>query len=223
MSEPAKDEPQSGDAATTQEKDSNSVNISTALSASTWNTRIRKVLMTHETATLGALGQAMQTLVDAVESLKRDKVAIVKSIETRWIPVESANRTIQKAKLTITLERGENAMLLSGYRLRRTLALFDHLQSENAEGKSADPFDYETPEVLSINAVKNVDFELEADDATKATATAFLNRLSSTKSAITAQEFVKYVSYLVSPSLPNKSFDAAFTKLLPAKDPPAST
>jgi hypothetical protein len=168
--------------------------------------RARKILRLEEECTVGGLGQAIGLVVEVVEILKREKVAVVKKVETSMVDGKSLRTRFRKPKIEITLGRGEYATLVSDYRRRKVIDIFETHDPEMTGKLSRD-------QIEKLNLAELFHSSEKADgveDIDRVAAAAdFLN----TKEELDLPEFIRYASILINPLLLEAKFKVAVSGL----------
>lgn len=164
--------------------------------------RARRALRVHEEITVIGFDGYMSSAATVVETLKRQKIAHIKKIETAMdIPLLNANNFVSFArpvpKIVIHLRRGDLAPYLSGFYQRKIVDLFETLDKE-ANGRVS----YE--DIMKLDMTN----AFHATDEQKQRA---LKEIEG-KSHVTLPDFIRFASHCIHPKLRDDIIKDVFEK-----------
>jgi len=151
--------------------------------------RARRALRVHEQITVIGFNNFISSACTLVETLKRQKIAHIKKIETTMdTPLLNQNgfMTFARAvpKIVIHLTRGELALFLSGFNQRKITDIFENIDT-NSTGR------------ISQDDVTKLNF-FDAFQTTNELKQRALREIQG-KTHITLPEFIRFASYCIHP------------------------
>jgi len=158
--------------------------------------RARRALRLHNEITIIGFDNYISSACTVVETLKRQKIAHIKKIETTMdTPLLNTNNFVAFArpvpKITIHLTRGELAFYLSGFYQRKIIEIFESVDK--------DSIGYLTSEqIVKLDLVKN----FHGSDEQKQRALKEIHG----KIHITLPEFIRFASHSIHPKLRDDLF-----------------
>jgi len=158
--------------------------------------RARRALRLHQEITVIGFDNFISSACTVVETLKRQKIAHIKKIETNMdIPLLNSNNFVSFArpvpKIVIHLSRGELAQYLSGFYQRKVIEIF-----ENADKESTGR--------LTYDQVAKLDFP-NAFHATEEQKLHAQKEIQG-KHQISLSDFIRFASHAIHPKLRDDVF-----------------
>jgi len=164
--------------------------------------RARRALRVHEQITVIGFNNFISSACTLVETLKRQKIAHIKKIETTMdTPLLNQNGFVTFAravpKIVIHLTRGELALFLSGFNQRKITDIFENIDT-NSTGR------------ISQDDVTKLNF-FEAFQTTNELKQRALKEIHG-KTHIALPEFIRFASYCIHPKFREDLFKKTLFK-----------
>lgn len=188
----------------------NRINVASNQPTRTYMTRAKKILRSHDTMTIGALGMAMSIAVELAEMLVNSHYATKLNIRTSYVGKgdQTNLKGPRKPCIEITMGRGEYGELVSGYRQRKVTDLFERLALKtNNDGEFPDNVQY-----LRKDVVRKEDFHVSffSEDMRLKNSNDLLDEVDG--DTIDLPTFIRYMSKVIDPLLLDRHFNDVMRK-----------
>jgi len=158
--------------------------------------RARRALRLNNEITIIGFDNYISSACTVVETLKRQKIAHIKKIETTMdTPLLNTNNFVAFArpvpKITIHLTRGELSLYLSGFYQRKVIEIFENVDKDSNGHLTHD-------QIIKLDLLKN--FHATEEQKQRA-----LKEIHG-KTNVTLPEFIRFASHAVHPKLRDDLF-----------------